>query len=96
MSASVTLIQQAEFNPRIKSYIFWVGVMIIAITVFGIPLLLIWCLGLGQYFSRRYYENLHCKLATRHLQFKKGVFFKVEKTIPLENRNSRPQQQHWK
>ena len=85
MTTKATLIQQAEFNPRIKSYIFWVGVFFLAITIIGIPILLIWAFGAGQYFSRRYYENLKCNLTTRHLQFKKGVLFKVEKTIPLEN-----------
>ena len=42
-------------------------------------------MGLGQYISRRFYENLKCNLTVRHLEFKKGVLFKVEKTIPLEN-----------
>ncbi len=58
---------------------------ILTLTIIGIPLLIFWFLGLGQYISRRYYENLKCKLTDRHLEFKKGVFFKVEKTIPLEN-----------
>ena len=35
--------------------------------------------------SRRFYDNLECQLTHRHLEFKKGVLFKVEKTIPLEN-----------
>jgi putative membrane protein len=54
-------------------------------TVVGIPLLVFWFLGLGQYICRRFYENLKCELTVRHLEFKKGVLFKVEKTIPLEN-----------
>ena len=58
---------------------------ILTISLVGIPLLIFWFLGLGQHISRRYYENLKCKLTTRHLEFKKGVLFKVEKTIPLEN-----------
>jgi len=85
MTKENELIQQAEFNPKIKSYIFWAVVFFITVTVIGIPLLLIWVLGLGQYVSRRYYENLKCKLTSKHLEFKKGMMFKVEKTIPLEN-----------
>ena len=42
-------------------------------------------MGLGQYISKRYYENISCELSSNHLEFKKGVLFKVEKTIPLEN-----------
>ena len=55
------------------------------ISLLGIPLLIFWILGIGQLISRRYYENLKCRLTQRHLEFKKGVLFKIEKTIPLEN-----------
>lgn len=79
------LIQKAEFSPRIKTYILLLGFFFLLITFIGIPLAIIWFLGVGQYYSKRYYENLHCRLTDRHLQFAKGVLFKVEKTIPLEN-----------
>ena len=58
---------------------------VLTISVVGIPLLVVWFLGLGQYISKRFYEHLKCKLTDRHLEFKKGVLFKVKKTIPLEN-----------
>lgn len=58
---------------------------ILAISIIGIPLMIIWFLGLGQYFTKRYHEGLRCKLTDRNLEFKKGVLFRVEKTIPLEN-----------
>lgn len=77
--------QNAEFNPGIKTYILCVVAFFLTISVAGIPLLLPWFLGFGQYISKRYYQNLTCKLTDRHLEFKKGVLFKVEKTIPLEN-----------
>ncbi len=85
MTLEPKLIQMAEFNPRIKTYIFVVGGLILTISVVGIPLLIVWFLGLGQYVSRHFFENLKSKLTDRHLEFKKGVLFKVEKTIPLEN-----------
>jgi putative membrane protein len=85
MTLESNLIQMAEFNPKIKTYILLVVAFFLIISVVGIPLLIFWLLGLGQYISRRYYENLKCKLTNRHLEFKKGVLFKVEKTIPLEN-----------
>ena len=78
-------IKTAEFSPKIKTYVILVVAALIPISVFGIPLLLVWFLGLGQSIGRRYHENLECELTLRHLRFKKGVFFKVEKTIPLEN-----------
>lgn len=85
MTSETHTIQVAEFNPRIKQYITIVVGLIMFATIIGIPILIIWLLGLGPYFSRRYYENLECKLTNRHLEYRKGVFFKVEKTIPLEN-----------
>jgi len=85
MTTENNIIQQAEFNPKIKRYFTLYIALILTITLVGIPLLIIWFLGLGQYISKRFYDNLKCKLTNRHLEFKKGVFFKVEKTIPLEN-----------
>ena len=85
MTLESNLIQMAEFNPKIKTYLLLVVAFFLTISVVGIPLLIFWFLGLGQYISRRFYENLKCKLTNRHLEFKKGVLFKVEKTIPLEN-----------
>jgi putative membrane protein len=75
----------AEFDPRIKKYIFTYVLMLFIITVFGIPFAIVWVCGLGQLISNRYYENLICDLSTKNLSFRKGAFFKIEKTIPLEN-----------
>jgi len=79
------VIQKAEFNPQIKRYILFVVALAMLISMVGIPLLIIWLLGWGQYIGRRYFEKLECTLTERHLEFKKGIFFRVEKTIPLEN-----------
>ena len=56
-------IQIAQFNPQIKKYILLVGAIFLTIIVIGIPLAIIWLLGVGQYFSRRYYESLECQLS---------------------------------
>jgi len=85
MNLESNLIQKAEFNPSIKTYILLIVAFFLTISVLGIPILIIWFLGLGQYISKRFYENLSCELTDRHLEFKKGVLFKIEKTIPLEN-----------
>lgn len=85
MTEKAIIIQKAEFSENIKAYILTIGALILFGSVIGIPFLFVWFLGVGQYFSRRYYEGLHCELTERHLRFKKGVLFKVEKTIPLEN-----------
>lgn len=85
MALQSNLIQQAAFNPKIKNYLFWIIAFYLTITLIGIPFLIFWFLGYGKYISKRYFDNLKCKLTDRHLMFSKGVFFKVEKTIPLEN-----------
>ena len=79
------LIQNAVFSSKIKTYILLVVGFFLFISIVGIPILIIWLLGLGQYYNRKYYDNLTCQLTTQHLVFSKGAFFRVEKTIPLEN-----------
>ncbi len=78
-------IRRAEFSSKIKTYVMLYVGFLLFVTIIGIPILIIWLLGLGQYVSRRYFENLKCLLTDRHLIFSKGAFYKVEKTIPLEN-----------
>jgi len=85
MATTSRVLQIAEFNPKIKTYQLLVVAFVMTITVIGIPLMIIWLLGLGQYFASRYYRGLKCRLTDRNLEFKKGVFVRVEKTIPLEN-----------
>lgn len=85
MKKEPVVIKEAEFNERIRKYIFWIVIFYMFISVAGIPLIFLWVFGAGQVISRRYYENLKCRLTHTHLEFKKGVLFRVEKTIPLEN-----------
>lgn len=85
MKTKSQIIKQADFNERIQKYIFWIVMFYMFISLAGIPLIFLWVAGLGQYISRKYYERLECSLTETHLEFKKGVMFRVEKTIPLEN-----------
>lgn len=82
---TTTVIKKATFSKNIKTYIVLVVSFFLLISIIGIPILIIWLLGLGQHIGKRYYNSLECQLTTKHLEFKKGVFFRVEKTIPLEN-----------
>ena len=85
MTTKSKIIHSAEFNPKIKIYLLLHVAFILMLTVIGIPLLIFWFLGLGQYICRRFYKSLKCELTDRQLEFRKGASFKVEKTIPLEN-----------
>ena len=54
-------------------------------TIIGIPLAIIWFLGVGQWWARHYFNKLDCHLDDKKLRYRKGILVTVEKTIPLEN-----------
>ncbi len=83
MSDTRTL--QAEFNPLVRPYMVLYVTWVLLLTVVFSPLIVIWVLGLGQWWAGHYYRRLRCELDDRHLNFRKGILFQVEKTIPLEN-----------
>jgi len=74
---------EAEFNPRIKSYLFWYGLFLAVIMIFTIPFIPFWLI-FAYHFVTKYYDRLHCELTTRSLKFNKGYIFRTEKTIPLD------------
>lgn len=75
----------AKFNPLIRPYLVLQGGVVLAMTIIGIPLAMIWFLGVGQWWARHYFAKLDCHLDERKLRFRKGIIVTVEKTIPLEN-----------
>lgn len=83
MPAKATILQKAEFNPDIKRYVLIYGVLILSISIVGIPLILIW-VPAAPYFIGMYFDRLECELTTRSLRFQKGFIFHIEKNIPLD------------
>lgn len=79
------VLKKATFDPAVKTYIFFVVLFYLLISVIGILLIPFWVLGLGQWLSNKFYHTLSCELSYRHLKFGAGILFQVEKTIPLEN-----------
>lgn len=75
----------ARFNPIIRTYLLFYVAFFLLISVIGIVLLPFWFLGIGQWWSRHYFQKLQCELTERSLHFRKGIIVEVEKTIPLEN-----------
>ncbi|WP_323145016.1 PH domain-containing protein [Massilia phyllosphaerae] len=76
---------RARFNPLIKPFlVMQIGVTMI-FTVVGIPLAVIWFLGVGRWWAQHYFDRLECQLGERSLRFRKGILVTTEKTIPLEN-----------
>jgi len=75
---------QAEFDPKWKTYFFLKNLLILIATIGGIIFVPFWVLGLGQWYCRRYFESLKCTLCERSLIVAKGIYFKRERTIPLD------------
>jgi len=76
---------RARFNPLIKPFlVMQIGVTMM-LTIVGIPLAIVWFLGVGRWWAQHYFDRLECQLGERHLRFRKGILVTTEKTIPLEN-----------
>lgn len=85
MTENEPILIKAEFNPIVKTYIFLYVLGVLIMTIIGIPLAIAWLCGWGQWFSRNFYEKLYCVLTEKHLRFRMGILFTIDKTIPLEN-----------
>ena len=75
----------AAFNPLIRPYLVLQIGFVLAMTIIGIPLAVIWFCGVGQWWARHYFAKLDCHLDDKKLRYRKGILVTVEKTIPLEN-----------
>jgi putative membrane protein len=84
MTRNDSLLTAARFEDKLRTYWFLNIVLIFTVTVVGIVLIPFWLLGWGQWYVRRSFEALKCELHERTLVVKRGIFFKVEKTIPLD------------
>ena len=82
MSAENTILT-AELNPKVCVYWLLSGALVFIMTIVGIPLLILW-LPLGFVFTKRYLDRMECVLTDKALKVRKGIFVRVEKTIPLE------------
>ncbi len=80
-----TQTHSVRFNTLIRPYLVLYGAFILCMTLVGIPLAILWVLGIGQWWARHYFDKLMCEVDASELRFRKGILFTVEKTIPLEN-----------
>ena len=81
--ATGKVIWNAEFNPQVKTYWLLGGALVLTVTVAGILLLPLWFL-IGKNLTGRYLKRMNCVLTERALHVGKGMFVRVEKSIPLE------------
>jgi len=79
------ILNQASFNPKVKTYIFFVVLFFLITSIIGWIVIPFWIFGLGQWLSGKYFKTLMCELSNKNLRFSKGLILHIEKTIPLEN-----------
>ncbi|MDE0863514.1 MAG: PH domain-containing protein [Rubripirellula sp.] len=76
-------LRRAEFNSKVCIYWLLSVAILLTVTIIGIPLLLLW-FPIGLAFTKRYLDRMECLLTEKALKVKKGIFIRIEKTIPLE------------
>lgn len=73
---------EAQFDSAVRYYVISIAI-VLAITVVGIPLMLIF-LPLVYILRTIEYKHIECTLLERSLRVKRGVLNKTEKTVPLD------------
>lgn len=85
MNQETIIIRTATFNPKVKTYIFFIVLFFLFTSIIGWIVIPFWILGLGQWLSGKYFKTLSCTLTNKTLNFSKGLIVHIEKTIPIEN-----------
>lgn len=83
--AEEIILNEATFNPKVKTYIFFVVLFFLITSIIGWIVIPFWIFGLGQWASGKFFKTLSCQLSNKNLKFSKGLIVHIEKTIPLEN-----------
>ena len=78
-----TILAEAVFTKKVCMYWLLSGIILLLICVVTIPLIPIWC-AVGFYVTGKYLERIGCTLTERTLVVRRGLFNRIEKTIPLE------------
>ena len=77
------ILQEATIAPNAIRYNMLSMTVALAVTIVGIPLMLI-ILPITKWYWTRYYANLKVVLTTRELKVHRGILNREEKSIPLE------------
>lgn len=74
------------FDPKVKIYWYTQGLLlhaVLTLAIIGVVTFPLW-LVFGWFVVGRQFERIHATLHPKHVHLKSGVFYKSEKTIPLE------------
>lgn len=77
------ILAKAQFDKKLKLYTFLNGLLAFLCSIIGIPFIPLWFI-FGKTYCTRHFDALDCTLTDKSLCLKKGVWFRVEKTIPLD------------
>lgn len=83
MNSNERVVWDAEFNDSVTTYWLLNGILICILTVVGLLFLPIWFF-VGKWITRRYLDSHECTLTNRSLKVNKGIWTKIEKTVPLD------------
>ena len=78
-----TILLEAKFDPKVKSYWVWAPVLFLTLLVVTIPIAIVYAI-VASFLTGRYLANLSCTLTERSLDIKKGIWNRTESTVPLE------------
>ena len=77
------ILVEAEFTKKVCTYWLLSGAVVMLICVVTIPLIPLWFL-FGMLLTGKYLDHMSCTLTEKTLIVRKGMFNRIEKTIPLE------------
>lgn len=77
------VLREASFDPKLSTYYLLSGTIVLVVLVVTIPLAIVYFF-VGKVLIEKYIERLSCTLTERTLEIRKGLFNRVESTIPLD------------
>jgi putative membrane protein len=80
---SEKILASAAFDPKVKTYWMVSWVVVCGVTIVFIPLIPV-AIILVLFIGQRMLDAMSAELSERKLVVKRGILFKVEKSIPLE------------
>jgi uncharacterized membrane protein YdbT with pleckstrin-like domain len=86
MQKNETILQEVQFDPKVKLYWYLQGIWVhalLVLAVIGCVSLPAWILG-GWWLVARRFETMSATLTNSSIHLSKGYINRVEKTIPLE------------
>lgn len=77
------VLREASFDPKLPTYYLLSGTIVFVVFIVTIPLAVVYYL-VGRAIIDKYIERLGCTLTERTLEIRKGLFNRVESTVPLD------------